>query len=81
MWSLDRFRAWLGEAAFRKLWAQIQRSVALTFVSALPRAQEVQAQMALPPRSCFQVCWDERGEEGWRGRGRGREGEGGSAWL
>ncbi len=41
VWNLERLRATLGPAAFAKMWAELQRSIALTFVSALPRSQEV----------------------------------------
>lgn len=54
VWSLSQLKTHLGASRFARLWSQIERSVAMTFVSALPRAQEVQASMALPPRSCFQ---------------------------
>ena len=49
---MDRFRSHLGAAAFSKVWSQIERSVALTFVSALPRAYEVSAQRSLMLTAC-----------------------------
>ncbi|GAX73724.1 hypothetical protein CEUSTIGMA_g1177.t1 [Chlamydomonas eustigma] len=54
VWNLHQLRAHLGGKAFAKVWAQVERSVAQTFVAALPRCKEVQAEMALPARSCFQ---------------------------
>ena len=54
VWNLERLKAHLGDKAFKKVWDQIERSVALTFAAALPRVNEVQSQMDLPPRSCFQ---------------------------
>ena len=54
VWNLDRLKSHLGQQAFKRVWDQIERSVALAFVAALPRVNEVQSQMDLPPRSCFQ---------------------------
>ncbi|KAG1665105.1 hypothetical protein FOA52_007796 [Chlamydomonas sp. UWO 241] len=51
---MSALRERLGPTRFAELWSKVARAVALTFTAALPRVQEVQAQMALPPRSCFQ---------------------------
>jgi len=58
-WTVDKMRGcllqMLGKSRFWTLWERIERSVAMTFVAALPRLHEVQAEMALPPQSCFQL--------------------------
>ena len=41
VWSMARLRNHLGASEFAKVWSRIERSVAMTFVSALPRSQEV----------------------------------------
>ncbi|KAJ9519622.1 hypothetical protein QJQ45_013362 [Haematococcus lacustris] len=54
VWSLTTLRDHLPPAAWHKVWQGMMRSTSLVFAAALPRAHEVQRQMALPPQSCFQ---------------------------
>jgi hypothetical protein len=54
VWSLQQLQRHLGAGAWARLWQHMRRATALAFCAAQGRVQEVQAQMALHPRACFQ---------------------------